>query len=146
MNYRHAFHAGNFADVVKHAVLALLIERLQAKDTAFRVIDTHAGIGLYDLAGDEAARTGEWQSGIARLWGAKRPPTLDALVKPYLAAVAAANGAPEPAPLVRYPGSPWIVRQGNAAPSSPSCRARSCACSIVECRQRSASRAASGFV
>ena len=110
MNYRHAFHAGNFADVVKHVVLALLIERLQAKDTAFRVIDTHAGIGLYDLSGDEATRTGEWQSGIGRLWGAKRPPALDALVKPYLDAVAAANGAPEPAPLVRYPGSPWIVR------------------------------------
>ena len=69
MNYRHAFHAGNFADVVKHAVLALLIERLKAKDTAFRVIDTHAGAGLYDLAGDEASRTGEWQSGIGRLWG-----------------------------------------------------------------------------
>ena len=110
MNYRHAFHAGNFADVVKHAVLALLIERLQAKDTAFRIIDTHAGIGLYDLSGDEATRTSEWQSGIGRLWGAKRPPALDAVLKPYLAAVAAANSAPEPAPLVRYPGSPWIAR------------------------------------
>jgi 23S rRNA (adenine2030-N6)-methyltransferase len=110
MNYRHAFHAGNFADVVKHAVLALLIERLKAKDTAFRAIDTHAGIGLYDLAGDEASRTGEWREGIGRLWGTKRPTTLDALLKPYLDAVAAANGASEPAPLTRYPGSPWIAR------------------------------------
>jgi 23S rRNA (adenine2030-N6)-methyltransferase len=110
MNYRHAFHAGNFADVVKHAVLALLVERLQAKDTAFRVIDTHAGIGLYDLGSSEARRTGEWQTGIGRVWGVKRPAKLDALLKPYLAAVAAANGASEPAPLIRYPGSPWIVR------------------------------------
>ena len=61
MNYRHAYHAGNFADVVKHAVLALLIEQLKQKETAFRVIDTHAGLGLYDLAGDEARRTGEWR-------------------------------------------------------------------------------------
>jgi 23S rRNA (adenine2030-N6)-methyltransferase len=110
MNYRHAFHAGNFADVVKHASLALLIERLKAKESAFRVIDTHAGVGLYDLAGDEASRTGEWRDGIGRLWGADRPPALDALLAPYLAAVAAANGAPEPAPLVRYPGSPWLAR------------------------------------
>jgi 23S rRNA (adenine2030-N6)-methyltransferase len=110
MNYRHAFHAGNFADVVKHAVLALLIERLKAKDTAFRVIDTHAGIGLYDLTADQAARTGEWREGIGRVWGAQRDPALDALLAPYLAAVAAVNGAPEPAPLTRYPGSPWIAR------------------------------------
>jgi 23S rRNA (adenine2030-N6)-methyltransferase len=110
MNYRHAFHAGNFADVVKHAVLALLIERLKAKDTAFRVIDTHAGIGLYDLTADEASRTGEWREGIGRLWGASRPPALEPLLAPYLAAVAAANGATEPAPLTRYPGSPWIAR------------------------------------
>jgi 23S rRNA (adenine2030-N6)-methyltransferase len=54
MNYRHAYHAGNFADLVKHAVLVLLTERLKQKEAAFRIIDTHAGIGLYDLAGDEA--------------------------------------------------------------------------------------------
>ncbi len=110
MNYRHAFHAGNFADVVKHAVLALLIERLKAKDSAFRVIDTHAGVGIYDLTADEASRTGEWREGIGRLWGAARPAALDALLAPYLAAVAAANGAAEPAPLARYPGSPSIAR------------------------------------
>jgi 23S rRNA (adenine2030-N6)-methyltransferase len=110
MNYRHAFHAGNFADVVKHSVLALLIERLKAKDAAFRVIDTHAGVGIYDLTADQASRTGEWHAGIGRVWGAPRKPALDALLVPYLAAVAAANGAPEPAPLTRYPGSPWIAR------------------------------------
>jgi 23S rRNA (adenine2030-N6)-methyltransferase len=91
-------------------VLALLIERLKAKDTAFRVLDTHAGIGLYDLASDEAARTGEWREGIGRLWGRTLPPALADLLAPYLGAVAAANGAEPPAPLVRYPGSPWIAR------------------------------------
>jgi 23S rRNA (adenine2030-N6)-methyltransferase len=107
MNYRHAFHAGNFADVVKHATLALLIERLKAKDGAFRVIDTHAGVGMYDLTADEASRTGEWRSGIGRLWEAKRAAALDALLAPYLACVAAANDG---GPLARYPGSPWIAR------------------------------------
>jgi 23S rRNA (adenine2030-N6)-methyltransferase len=110
MNYRHAFHAGNFADVVKHASLALLIERLKAKDTAFRVIDTHAGIGLYDLTANEAVRTGEWIDGIGRLWGKEREEALGALLAPYLAAVAAANGGGENEPLTRYPGSPWIAR------------------------------------
>ena len=108
MNYRHAFHAGNFADVVKHAVLALLIERLKEKEAAFRVIDTHAGVGLYDLAGDEAARTGEWRQGIGRLWSRKLDPALVALLKPYYAAIKIANGGGD---LVRYPGSPWIARE-----------------------------------
>ncbi|MER8461088.1 23S rRNA (adenine(2030)-N(6))-methyltransferase RlmJ, partial [Mesorhizobium sp. M1300] len=66
MNYRHAYHAGNFADVVKHAVLSRLIEYLKQKDKAFRVIDTHAGIGRYDLSSTEAQKTGEWQGGIGR--------------------------------------------------------------------------------
>lgn len=110
MNYRHAFHAGNFADVVKHAVLALLIERLKAKDTTFRVIDTHAGIGFYDLGANEAQRTGEWRDGIGRLWGRALDPALADLLAPYLAAVAAANGGAAPVPLTRYPGSPWIAR------------------------------------
>lgn len=111
MNYRHAFHAGNFADVVKHAALALLIERLKAKDTAFRVIDTHAGIGLYALNADEATRTGEWHQGIARVWGAPLDPGLALLLAPYLDAVAATNaGARPPAALSFYPGSPSIAR------------------------------------
>ena len=67
MNYRHAFHAGNFADVVKHAVLARILAHLKEKSAAFRVIDTHAGAGLYDLSGPEASRTGEWREGIGRL-------------------------------------------------------------------------------
>src|SRR5258705_10787286 len=67
MNYRHAFHAGSFADVVKHAVLARILVHLREKPAAFRVIDTHAGAGLYDLSGPEANRSSEWQAGIARL-------------------------------------------------------------------------------
>ena len=63
MNYRHAFHAGNFADVMKHAVVALIVGHLKLKDKAFRVIDTHAGRGLYDLSSDAAQRTGEWRDG-----------------------------------------------------------------------------------
>jgi 23S rRNA (adenine2030-N6)-methyltransferase len=108
VNYRHAFHAGNFADVVKHAVLALLIERLKAKDAPFRVIDTHAGVGTYDLTAGPARRTGEWRAGIGRLWQRRLPAPLDALLAPYLGAVAALNG---PGALRRYPGSPWIARQ-----------------------------------
>jgi 23S rRNA (adenine2030-N6)-methyltransferase len=67
MNYRHAFHAGNFADVVKHVALVAILERLKKKDTPFTVIDTHAGRGLYDLDSDEATRTRESESGIRRL-------------------------------------------------------------------------------
>lgn len=108
MNYRHAFHAGNFADVVKHATLALLIERLKEKDAAFRVIDTHAGVGFYDLAGDEATRTGEWRQGVGRLLSRTLDPALQDLLKPYLAVLKIANGG---GALTRYPGSPWIARK-----------------------------------
>ena len=111
MNYRHAYHAGNFADVVKHIVLALVIDRLRQKDTAFRVIDTHAGVGLYDLSADAAVRTGEWHDGIGRLLGpdaAPLPPAVAALIAPYIDIVRALN---PPGALRRYPGSPWLARQ-----------------------------------
>jgi 23S rRNA (adenine2030-N6)-methyltransferase len=107
MNYRHAYHAGNFADVVKHAVLARLVEYLKQKDKAFRVIDTHAGIGLYDLTSVEAQKTGEWHDGIGRLLDAAIDPKASALLSPYLDAVRACN--PQGG-LSRYPGSPLIVR------------------------------------
>ncbi|ENR04921.1 hypothetical protein C010_00691 [Brucella ovis 80/125] len=67
MNYRHAYHAGNFADVVKHVILTRIVEYLKRKEQAFRVIDTHASIGLYDLKGTEAGKTGEWAGGIERI-------------------------------------------------------------------------------
>ena len=108
MNYRHAYHAGNFADVVKHAALSRLVEYLKLKDKAFRVIDTHAGIGLYDLSSEQAQKTGEWLGGIGRLLDAKLSPEAQALLAPYLEAVMAENtdGGVE-----TYPGSPLIVRR-----------------------------------
>lgn len=108
MNYRHIFHAGNFADVVKHLILVRIIAYLQRKPAAFRVIDTHAGVGLYDLAGDEAGRTGEWIDGIGRLFAHALSPAATELAAPYLAAVRSRNvdGA-----LRFYPGSPLIARQ-----------------------------------
>src|SRR5690349_9562937 len=84
MNYRHAFHAGNFADVVKHAVLARIVAYLKEKPAAFRVLDTHAGAGLYDLSGAEASRTGEWREGIGKLIVAELAPALRAMLAPYL--------------------------------------------------------------
>ena len=84
MNYRHAFHAGNFADVFKHIILARCLEHLKAKPTHFRVIDTHAGIGRYDLSGVRAERTGEWRAGIGRLLEASLPDGIKALIQPYL--------------------------------------------------------------
>lgn len=108
MNYRHAFHAGNFADVFKHAVLARIVVYLKAKDKPFRVVDTHAGIGAYDLGGDEASRTGEWRQGIGRLMEARVPPAAADLLQPYLDAVRAGN--PEGG-LHAYPGSPLLMRR-----------------------------------
>jgi 23S rRNA (adenine2030-N6)-methyltransferase len=107
MNYRHAFHAGNFADVVKHAVLTRLLVHLCSKPAPYRVIDTHAGAGLYDLAGPEAARSGEWRNGIERLVDAGRAATFHCLLAPYLDAVAARYPA---GGLSTYPGSPALVR------------------------------------
>jgi 23S rRNA (adenine2030-N6)-methyltransferase len=107
MNYRHAFHAGNFADVVKHIIFTRILAYLMRKDAPFRVIDTHAGVGLYDLFGDEAGRTGEWREGIGRLMAAELPASSAALVAPYLAAVNAQNPDGQ---MRYYPGSPFIAR------------------------------------
>jgi 23S rRNA (adenine2030-N6)-methyltransferase len=107
MNYRHAFHAGNFADVVKHTVLARIITHLKEKPAAFRVIDTHAGAGLYDLSGPEASRTGEWREGIGRLRAAQLAPDARALLAPYLEVVAALNPGGD---LKVYPGSPALAQ------------------------------------
>lgn len=108
MNYRHAYHAGNFADVVKHVVLARIIEYLKRKEAAFRVIDTHAGIGLYDLASGEAEKTQEWRSGVGRLVGRNLPPNVEALLQPYLEAVGLTHAGEA---LAEYPGSPLIARR-----------------------------------
>lgn len=108
MNYRHAYHAGNFADVLKHVTLALVIEHLKQKPTPFRVIDTHAGAGAYDLQGEEASKTGEWRDGIARLLAAPKPAEIEAILQPYLAAVHAGNVGGN---LRTYPGSPLLARR-----------------------------------
>ena len=107
MNYRHAFHAGGFADVIKHIVLVRILAYLQEKPAAFRVIDTHAGAGAYDLTSDEARRGGEWLTGIARVMQARFSETTLPLVLPYLDIVRAFN--PQAA-LGTYPGSPLIAR------------------------------------
>ena len=114
MNYRHAFHAGNVGDVLKHIVLARILEHLKGKAAPFRVLDVHAGIGLYDLTADEAERTGEWRSGVGRLYaqgsGAPAPLARDAeaLLAPWRKAIAAVNDG---VTLARYPGSPEIARR-----------------------------------
>lgn len=107
MNYRHSFHAGNFADVTKHIVLTRIIEYLKQKDKAFRVIDTHAGAGIYALSEGDAARTGEWHGGIEKLLSAKLTRDVADLLLPYLLSVQAQNGSGE---LKIYPGSPKITR------------------------------------
>ncbi len=109
MNYSHAFHAGSFADVFKHAVLCRILHYLREKPAAFRVIDTHAGAGLYDLSSVQAARGGEWRVGIGRLMAAQAslPDPVAALLAPYLEVIGALN---EPGKLTLYPGSPALTR------------------------------------
>ena len=103
MNYRHAFHAGNHADVLKHVVLLALCDALTAKPAACFALDTHGGRGLYKLDGEAAQKTGEAQDGIARLLAeAPRNPA----IQRYLAAIKACrqqHGAHA------YPGSPWLL-------------------------------------
>jgi len=107
MNYQHEFHAGNFADVFKHAVFCRILHYLRGKPAAFRVIETHAGAGLYDLANAKAMRGGEWQGGIGKLMDAQIPPTVANLLSPYLDVVRAVNERGE---LRTYPGSPALAR------------------------------------
>lgn len=129
MNYRHAYHAGNHADVLKHLVLSRLLALLAKKDAPYAYLDSHAGIGLYDLRGDQASRTGEWLEGIQRVWQADDVP---ALFDDYLGVIRALNPDGQ---LRYYPGSPEVARDllkryldyrlamadlpaGNAAPSA----------------------------
>lgn len=108
MNYRHAFHAGNAADVMKHAVLAWLLARLGAKDTPFFVLDTHAGIGRYDLDAQPARRTGEALRGIRRVLADDGRVSLPDMAEPYLTCLRTLN--PDLHPIRHYPGSPWLAR------------------------------------
>ncbi len=103
MNYRHSFHAGNSADVVKHSLLIALVKALQIKNGALTLIDTHAGCGLYDLDGDPAQRTGEATDGVMRAMADRSP-----LLNDYRAAVRAVNAEDETR---FYPGSPRFLAQ-----------------------------------
>src|SRR5277367_3747511 len=97
MNYRHGYHAGNFADVVKHIALVAIIDYLKKKDAAFSVIDSHAGRGSYDLSGEQAAKTGEAKTGIASL----RSLVGEGVLAEYLRLAGGKT----------YPGSPLIAAQ-----------------------------------
>ena len=103
MNYRHSFHAGNSADVVKHSLLIALVRALQQKPGALTLIDTHAGCGLYDLGGEQAQRTGEAAQGVLRAFADAHP-----LLDDYRTAVRAVNVGAAPR---LYPGSPQFLAQ-----------------------------------
>jgi 23S rRNA (adenine2030-N6)-methyltransferase len=111
VNYRHGYHAGNFADLLKHAALCELLRLLTAKDKKLFVLDTHAGAGGYELAGARARRTGEAEAGIGRLMAEVRTAMPGAVAR-YLAAVQAydAKFGPPGGALHRYPGSPRLIR------------------------------------
>jgi 23S rRNA (adenine2030-N6)-methyltransferase len=100
MNYRHGYHAGNFADVVKHIALVAILQYLKKKDAAFAVLDSHAGRGRYDLAGEQAGKTGEARNGIARLNGLSGP--MPEALATYLSLARQSHA---------YPGSPLIAAQ-----------------------------------
>ncbi|HEY3645634.1 MAG TPA: 23S rRNA (adenine(2030)-N(6))-methyltransferase RlmJ [Gammaproteobacteria bacterium] len=107
MNYRHGFHAGNFADVVKHSLLAMLLEALNRKPAPWACLDTHAGAGAYDLQSDAARRTREAEGGIARLWAARG--RLPAAAERLCRIVAELNPDTPAGEMPRvYPGSPRI--------------------------------------
>ncbi len=106
MNYRHLFHAGNFADLLKHAMLLDLLREMTGGNLALTVIDTHAGAGLYDLASDAARRTGEAVAGVGRLISTPGAPMVFGALK---AAVARANRVDQ---IRYYPGSPVLILQG----------------------------------
>jgi 23S rRNA (adenine2030-N6)-methyltransferase len=112
LNYRHAFHAGNFADLVKHATLLQLLARLTAGPGPLSVIDTHAGRGLYDLAGVEAKKSGEAEAGIARLMAAADAPA------EFAALTTAVRNLNNGGSARRYPGSPWLIAEALRAGDS----------------------------
>jgi 23S rRNA (adenine2030-N6)-methyltransferase len=112
MNYRHAYHAGNHADVLKHIVMTRVFALLKRKDKPLLFLDAHAGVGLYALWGDEALKTLEWQDGVGRFYDPSGRPVLltaecEALLAPWRAAIAAVNETGQP--LSHYPGSPGFA-------------------------------------
>ncbi|HEE0638102.1 TPA: 23S rRNA (adenine(2030)-N(6))-methyltransferase RlmJ [Klebsiella pneumoniae] len=118
LSYRHSFHAGNHADVLKHTVQSLIIESLKEKEKPFLYLDTHAGAGRYQLSGEHAERTGEYLEGIARIW---QQDDLPAELEPYISVVEHFNRNGQ---LRYYPGSPLIARQLLRAEFQKDSRAR----------------------
>jgi len=114
MNYQHKFHAGNFADAMKHIILTRILLHLAQKPAPFRVIDTHAGAGIYALSGAEAMRTGEWRNGVARL-DAPFDAACEAILAPYRAALAGFDKTR------LYPGSPALIGNALRAEDRASC-------------------------
>lgn len=108
MNYRHAFHAGNFADIVKHLILARALTYLQRKDKPVFILDTHSGLGSYDLQSEAARKTNEADNGIGQLWPHldRAPEAVATLLGPFTDAVRSLNGAGNPR---FYPGSPALI-------------------------------------
>jgi len=106
LSYRHAFHAGNFADVLKHSVLTLVLEYMTRKDKGFYYIDSHSGAGMYQLSDEYAQKTGEYKDGIAKLIENNDLPEA---LQPYIDLVKDLNRETEELSL--YPGSPGIARQ-----------------------------------
>ncbi|AGF74363.1 putative DNA methylase protein [Bartonella australis AUST/NH1] len=109
MNYRHIYHAGNFADVFKHIIVTRIVEYLKRKEKAFRVIDTHAGVGFYDLSSSEALKTGEWREGIGQFLSAPIPEDLKTLLYPWYNVIDEINKHNKE--VVLYPGSPILIRR-----------------------------------
>ncbi len=105
LSYRHAYHAGNYADVLKHLVLSYTLSYLTKKPAAIRYIDTHAGAGGYSLQSEQALKTDEYKQGIARLW---QSTSLPDVLQCYIDLVTEYN---QHKPLSRYPGSPWFAQQ-----------------------------------
>lgn len=107
LSYRHAIHAGNFADIHKHMVLSLLMQSLQRTDLPYIYLDTHAGAGCYDLLSAEAQKNAEYRNGIQHLWGQTMIPEV---VRPYLAAIQTVNPRHHTSWPRFYPGSPRVAR------------------------------------
>lgn len=105
MNYRHAYHVGNFADVLKHIILLNLIQSMQRKDTGFCYLETHAGAGLYDLLSAETQKCKEFVEGAAKIFAANNPPSC---IESYLTCLKKLNPQGE---LRHYPGSPYLAKQ-----------------------------------
>lgn len=102
MNYRHVFHAGGFADVFKHTILLYILDYLQKKDKPFLAMDTHAGLGIYDLASEQADKTKEYEAGIGKILQDNDPPSF---ISPYLQLVRNLNSQT----IRYYPGSPFLI-------------------------------------